>query len=416
MKIRLNPIAIIFATIFIDLLGFGILIPVVPLLLADPRSPYFILPPGVPLSTGFILLGLLMAIFPLGQFLATPILGQMSDKYGRKKILIISFIGTALSYLLFAYGIFAKHLPLLFASRFLDGITGGNISVAQAAIADISAPKERAKNFGIVGAAFGLGFIMGPYIGGKLSDPGLINWFHAATPFIFAAGLSALNITSIIFFFPETNKNVQRHISINWLQSFKNIGTALNMKILRPLYATNFLFQTGFTFFTTFFSIFLIDRFGFNQGNIGDFFSYIGLWIVFTQAFIVRRLNQNLKEYKIMRFGLLGTALLMMLFFLPRVSWQLLLIVPLFSIFSGLVQVHSTGLISRLVGADIQGEVLGINASVQALGQSIPALISGFIAASLTPETPVIIASLTIFAAWIFFTIFYRPTSKKELI
>lgn len=171
MQKKSNPMLTIFLTVFIDLLGVGVLIPVMPLLLGDPTSPYYLLPTGWSTEQGYVLLGLLTAVFPLMQFFATPILGQLSDKYGRKDILLISLFGTSLSYVLFAYGIMSRNLPLLFVSRALDGITGGNISVAQAAIADISLPENRAKNFGLIGMAFGLGFIFGSFLGGKLSDP-----------------------------------------------------------------------------------------------------------------------------------------------------------------------------------------------------------------------------------------------------
>src|SRR3989344_3479623 len=176
-KIRNKPLPVIFFTVFVDLIGFGILIPVVPLLLADPESSYFLLPKGFTVNQGYIMLGFLTAMFPLMQFLAAPILGQLSDKFGRKRILAISLFGTCLSYLIFAYAILTRNIPLLFAARAFDGITGGNIAVAQAAIADVTTPANRAKNFGLIGAAFGLGFILGPYIGGKLSDPTVVSWF-----------------------------------------------------------------------------------------------------------------------------------------------------------------------------------------------------------------------------------------------
>src|SRR6185369_2029743 len=111
----------------------------------------------------------------------------------RRKLLAISILGTSASYVVFALGIVTKNLPLLFISRAFDGITGGNIAVAQAAVADITKPEHRAKNFGLIGAAFGLGFIIGPYIGGKLSDPSVVSWFSASTPFWFAAALSFFN-------------------------------------------------------------------------------------------------------------------------------------------------------------------------------------------------------------------------------
>lgn len=254
---------VIFLTIFVDLLGFGILIPVIPLLLANPGSPYYMLPKGWNIGQGYILLGILSAVFPFMQFLATPILGQLSDMYGRKKILAFSLIGTCVSYILFAVGVLTKNISLLFLARGLDGITGGNISVAQAAIADVTLPQHRAKNFGLIGAAFGLGLIMGPYIGGKLSDPTLVSWFSAATPFWFAAILSFLNIVFVFWKFPETLRVRKAAHYIRWSQSVHNILKAWNMKSVQPLFVTSFLIQGGFSFFFTFFSVYLFRRFGF---------------------------------------------------------------------------------------------------------------------------------------------------------
>src|SRR5579872_5050749 len=148
-------------TIFLDVLGVGILIPVVPQLLANPRSAYYLLPAGWTFKGGLILLGWLIAIYPLMQFIATPILGQLSDRFGRKKLLGFSIFGTAVGYVLFALGIITRNLPLLFFSRALDGITGGNLSVAQAVIADVTPPKDRTKRFALIGAVFGAGFVLG---------------------------------------------------------------------------------------------------------------------------------------------------------------------------------------------------------------------------------------------------------------
>ena len=402
-----KTIVTIFFTVFIDLIGFGILIPVIPLLFATPSSEFYMLPVGMSLNTGYLLLGLLVAVYPIGQFISTPILGQLSDRYGRKKILAICLLGTSLSYFIFAMAIVTKNIPLLFFARFFDGLTGGNVSVAQAMIADVSTPENRTKNFGMIGAAFGFGFIFGPYLGGRLSDPATVSWFTAATPFYFAGILAFINMIFIWFFLSETNKNLQTK-KIAWDKSLKNIIHAYNMKGLNIIFLTNFLFYGGFAFFTTFFGVFLINKFHFSQGNIGDFFAYVGLWSVFTQAVMTKFVAKRFKEVKVIRITLLGSGILVLAYFLPQYAWQILLIPPFFGLFSGLSMANLSSLLSHRAPPGIQGEILGINASVQALAQAIPAILSGFIAASLTPETPLIFASVIIVTGAIVFRVLYK--------
>lgn len=411
-RVAKTPLGLLFFTIFLDLLGYGILIPVIPQLLANPDSPFYLLPPDVSLDRGFILLGFLVAIFPIGQFFATPILGRLSDRYGRKPILAISIVGTAISYFIFAAAILWKNIPLLFISRFFDGITGGNISVAQAAIADSTLPEHRSRNFGLMGAAFGLGFIIGPFIGGKLSDPHFVHWFTAATPFWFAGVLALCNSLFIFAYMRETNMH-KRIVPFSWLQSVKNVVRAFHMKGLRNLFLTNFFYQGGFAFFTTFFSVFLVTRFAFTQGKIGNFFAFVGLFIVITQALITGRVAKAHREEKVLSYSIIASGILILLFLIPRNSWELLLIVPFFAAANGLTVANLTGLISLRAGKEVQGEVLGISNSVQALAQAIPPLLSGFIAAALTPASPLMTASLTIVIAGIIFILFGRKTHTQ---
>jgi DHA1 family tetracycline resistance protein-like MFS transporter len=400
-------ITTIFFTVFVDLIGFGILIPIIPLLFANPSSEFYLLPVGVSIKTGYLLLGLLVAVYPLGQFLATPILGQMSDVYGRKKILALSLLGTSISYLIFAIGILTKNIPLLFASRFFDGLTGGNISVAQAMIADVSTNENRTRNFGLIGAAFGLGFIFGPYIGGRLSDPQTVSWFTAATPFFFASILAFLNMVSVTFLLEETNKHL-KNIKIVWYKSLHNISRAMKMENLNVLFLTNFLFYGGFSFFTTFFAVYLINKFHLSQGNVGDFFAYVGLCSALTQAFITRAVAKRFESSRVLRVTLIGCAVMILAYFLPRYAWQILFIPPIFGIFSGLTMANLGSLLSRSTPPQMQGEILGINASVQALASFVPAILSGFIAASLTPQTPIVIASFIIILGAIAFNKLYK--------
>jgi DHA1 family tetracycline resistance protein-like MFS transporter len=376
------------------------------------------LPHSFTLGQGYIIFGFLVAIYPLMQFIAAPILGQLSDKFGRKKILAVSLAGTFIAYALFAVGILLKNIPLLFISRAFDGVTGGNISVAQAIVADVTTAGKRSKTFGLIGAAFGLGFIFGPFLGGILSESKLVSWFNAATPFWFAAFLAFVNIILIVICLAETFK-LKREKTIIWSQSFKNILTAFRNGVLRILFTTVFLFQSGFTFFTTFFSVFLITRFGFTQSSTGNFFAYLGIWLVFTQGFLTRIISNKFPENKVLKITLILTGAMMLAYLLPHAWWGLLIVTPFFAFANGLSQANMTGLISNSAGPEIQGEILGINASVAALAQAIPAMLSGFIAASLTPYAPSIVAAGVIILGGIIFIaagkkLSPRPQEKKQ--
>lgn len=408
-----KPLFVILSIVFLDLVGVGILIPIVPILLAGPRSPYYVLPAGYTIQQGYILLGWLVAIYSIFQFLAAPILGQLSDKYGRRKVLGVSLGGTCISYIVFAMGIITKNIPLLFLARAFDGITGGNIPVAQAVVTDITPVKERAKNFGLIGAAFGLGFIIGPYIGGKLSDPSIVSWFNAATPFWFAALLGAVNIVLVITLLPETLARTHKEVKIRWAPSLIDIVHAYTYRGFRTLFTTSFLFHGGFTFYTTFIGVYFINKFNFTSGNIGDFLAYVGLWIVISQGLILRKLTR-FADYKILRVTLITTGVLILAFFLPTVWWQLLFVVPFFGIPNGLSQAFLPTIISKSAEQSRQGEILGINASVSALAQSIPPIAAGYLAAQIVATAPIYVASLFIVLSGVIFWLFYKRKDQEN--
>ncbi|MEK6967109.1 MAG: MFS transporter [Nanoarchaeota archaeon] len=412
MKNR-NPLFVILFTVFLDMLGIGILIPVIPVLLADPASPSYILPAGMSIKTGYIILGLLIATFPLMVFLAAPILGQLSDRFGRRKILVISLAGTCVGYVIFAIAVMTRNIPLLFLSRALDGITGGNISVAQAVIADITPPEKRSRTFGLIGAAFGLGFIIGPFLGGVLADPKIVSWFTAATPFWFAAGLSLLNMILLIILLPETHTPA-KDAAVEMNKSIKNIMRAFSHVDLRIIFAAAFLFQAGFAFYITFFSVFLIDRFGATPGQIGLYFAYVGIWIVIAQVLITRKLNNHFREDQVLKISILAMGVVISFYIFITHWWELLFFAPMLAISNGVTQANIPGLISRSSGKEVQGQVLGLNTSVQALAQSIPPVLSGIIAALLTPEMPLVVSGATIILAGLFFIFMYKAPSTVQ--
>ncbi len=403
IMMKQNPLSVLFLTIFLDMLGVGILIPVMPLLFTNPHSSHYLLGAGLAPSFGYILLGLTIALYSFGQFIAAPIIGQFSDKFGRKRMLIFTVVGSMCAHALFAIALSWKAIPLLLFARLVGGVSGGNIVVAQAAIADISKPEDRVKNFGLIGAAFGLGFVVGPFLGGRLADPTLVSWFNATTPFWFAAGLSLVNAILVVRNLKETNVHVSHSLHIDWSRALKNIRHALSLKELRPLFITNFLYQMGFAFYTTFAAVYFFARFGFTEAMLGNYFAYVGVWIVISQAVLTRLAAKHFTSQTILKSSLFWTGLLILLIvLLPRPFW-LLLSTPFFAAVIGLSQANLTALISRSAGANIQGEVLGINGSVQAFAMMIPPLVSGVLVAATEPAASLVVAGMLTIGAGVYF-------------
>lgn len=413
-----NPLLAVVFTIFLDLVGFGILIPVFPALISV-GSPFRVTPEGWSFTQGLVMLGWLQAIYPFCTFLAAPILGQFSDRHGRRPVLAFSIFGTAIGYIIFAIGITTANIPLLFIGRALDGLTGGNIAVAQAAIGDISNDQNRAKNFGLMGAAFGMGFVIGPYLGGKLSSPdvsfyGLFHtpsWFGAATPFWFAAILALLNCGAILLYLPETLKEKFHGGRIHFAKAVSNVVAGFSSERLRTPLMAAFLFNGGFTFFTTFFGVYLRNKFTFTPSMTGDYFALVGIFIALSQAVLVPRVAKKLVDFKVLRFSLFGNALMMMVFFLiPTTHREFLFItIPLFTAFNGLTMTNMTSLINRSSVMGQQGQAMGIYSSVQSLASVPSAILVGYITSGVTSNQPLVVSTLCIGLGGLLFVLLFRP-------
>ena len=404
MKNKKSSISTIFFTVFLDLLGLGIIIPILPALLLDPV--HGILPITYSFSTRTLIYGFLIASYPLAQFFGAPILGSLADQKGRKKLLLLSLIGTVAGYAIFIIGILTSNLYLLFIGRIVDGFTGGNISIAQSAIADVSTKETKSRNFGLIGMAFGLGFIIGPYIGGKLSDTTIVSWFTYATPFYLAIMLATINVILVILNFPETLVT-KRAVNVNVFTGFSNIKKAFTLKDLRIMFLVVFLLTVGFNFFTQFFQVFLYGKFKFTQSQVGDFFAYMGLWIAIAQGAIMRPLSKKFKPEKIISYSIVLLAISFPFLLLPSERNWLYLIVPFIAIFQGLTQPNATAIISNLAQSDQQGEILGINQSISALAQAVPPIIAGFVTA-VNINLPTWFAAGATLLAWLIFKFFFK--------
>ncbi len=351
-----SPLIVIFTTVFIDLVGFGIVIPVLPfyaegtIFNATPRT-----------------VGLLFASYSIMQLIFSPILGSLSDKYGRRPVLLLSIIGTGIGFLVLG---FADTLWMLFVGRILDGITGGNISTAQAYIADITTKENRAKGMGLIGAAFGFGFILGPAIGGILSRWGI----HV--PFFFAAGLCFANALLLYFTLPETvtPDHPARNLAAGG-RGFSHLLNSLRQPQLTFVLTIYFLFIVAFSIMTTSFSLYAMFRFGYDAQHTGYLFAYVGLIAVIIQGGLIGRLVRRFGEPPLVIFGAFSFAI--SLFAVPFVGpaagglAALLIGGGVFSMGNSLATPALTGLASKSVGPAEQGTVMGVTQSVASLARAV---------------------------------------------
>ncbi|MEL6925098.1 MAG: MFS transporter [Bacteroidota bacterium] len=397
-------LAIIFLTVFIDMLGVSIVIPVIPGLFFSDTSEFF--NAGVSENFRSIVYGYLVAAYPLMQFFGAPFLGALSDRYGRKPVLSVSLVGTLIGYILFAVAIIRQDIYLLFFSRLLPGFTGGNISIALSAIADISEAKDKAKNFGLVGAAFGLGFILGPAIGGFLADSTVVSWFTHATPFWVTAGLTFVNIMMVQFLFPETLREKQM-TPLSFLTGFRNIATSFRTPHLRTIFVVVLLIALGFSFFTQFFSVLLFQKFSYTEKSIGLLYGWVGIWLVITQGLIVRRLSGNVAPSKILRISIIALALSIGVILLPSEAWWFYLLNPFIALSQGLTSPNLTTVVSEQASAKQQGQILGINQSMQSIGATVPPIVAGYLNA-LNGNLPLLAGAFFCVLGWAVFVFVFR--------
>ena len=395
-----NPIFAILLTVFVDFLGVSLIIPILAPLLLDPGDMLV----GMEPESKNLVYGSLIACYSFFSFLFAPLIGMLSDRFGRKRTLAYSLFLTLGGYLVFASGIYTGQLWLLFLGRSLSGIAAGNISVLYSAVADISAPEDKAKNFGLIGAAFGLGFIIGPVIGGTLANSELVSWFNYSTPFLFAAGLVFVNICLVWLGLPETLKELNKEARINLGSGLVNIKKAFSNPNLRSYFTVTFLISFGFTFFTEFFQPFLIDRYEWGEFKIGLLFGYVGIWIVITQAVILRVMNKKFKPKTLVITFLLLLPFSVLAMLLPQEGWGQYIVMPFIAITYGLIGPNISSMISNSVSGKVQGEVLGMQQSVNALALLITPMIGGYVL-NWGVHIPVWLAGGSMILAWIAFVV-----------
>lgn len=376
MKTR-SPMLFIFLNVFIDLLGVGIVLPLLPYyvkLVEQSGNVWFA-------DNRALLVGGLTAAFSLVQFISVPLLGALSDRYGRRPILLLSLFGTGLSYVLFAladrfiaFGAEAVMLAL-FVARIIDGFTGANISTAQAYIADITKPEERAKGMGMIGAAFGLGFMLGPAIGGLLAQMSL------ATPSIVAAVLCFGNVLFGFFNLPESLPVERRstRMTAAQLNPVTRLQGVLNNATIRPLIIGSMLLSLAFAGLQNNFAVFSDVRFSFGPTDNAFVFALIGVVAVIMQGFLISRLVPRFGEARLAITGMTLMATAFALVALVPQGWMLYPTLALLSIGSGMANPSITSMISRRVSPGQQGATLGGLQAINSLTMIVGPIYAGLV-------------------------------------
>ncbi len=388
-----RKLLILLLVVFIDLLGFGIIIPILPLLIERVGGNVF-------------LVGVVIALFSLFQFLFSPILGRLSDKYGRKPILIISSFINSISYFLI---FFSQSLLIILIARIIAGIGSASLSVAQAYIADSTSTHERTKKMGLLGASFSLGFIIGPFLGGITSEK-----FGIGAPFLIPSVLSLINTLLIFIILPESNKLLKKNIKIELfnLKVAREVMRPKNMSFLLILF---FLINFVLALIIGVFPIFSQMRFSWSESQNGYYFALIGLGSFITQAYLINLLLKKINEVTMVKIGLVIFGIAVVLIGLAPFDWLVLIAGPFTSIGFSLLNVNTQSLISLESDADEQGIVLGVAQSFASLARVFGPLSGGAIA-SLNAGLPYIASGILTLLILIYSKNYLKLFIKKEKI
>lgn len=390
---------IIFLIVFTNFLGFGIILPLLP---------YYV----ESLGAGVIAIGLLSATYSLFQLLAAPILGELSDKVGRRPILIFSLAGTTISFILLGL---AKSLPLLFISRIIDGASGGNISTAQAYVADITSKENRTQGMGFLMAALSLGFILGPATGGLLSR------FGYSVPAYVAAGVSLIATVLTYFYLPESIKE-KKILGIlpqkkrRAFFSFKEIYEVLTHPNVGIVVTISFFMMLAFSLLQGTFALFTEHTLHLSAEQNGYLFAYLGLVGIIIQLFLLKRIIRLIPENKIVVIGILMMAISLLLVAFGGNIPFLLVAITLLAFANGISNPILAGLVSKLSPDDEQGNIMGISQSVGSIARMIGPIVGTIIYAELGAQSPYLFGAITLILTAIFAARYLKDPSLIEQV
>lgn len=399
-----RPLTLIFITLLIDVIGFGIIIPIIPKLLENMG--------GYSISEASSIGAWMIFAFAFPQFIFSPIMGNLSDRYGRRPILLLSLLGLGLDYVFHAL---APTLGMLVIGRIIAGVCGASFTTASSYIADISSPEKRAQNFGLIGVAFGVGFILGPVIGGFASELG------TRAPFWVAAGLSFANCILCYFMLPESlDKSLRR--KFEWKRA-NPVGTLIHLrkyhsvlKLMVPLfllYLASHAVQSNWPYYTKY-------KFGWDEKMVGLSLGMVGLMVAIVQGGLIRIIIPKFGNKKSIQYGFFLYFLGMLLFALANQSWMMFAFTAVYCL-GGISGPALQGEMSLSVPANEQGELSGGMTSIMSITAIIGPLImnnlfaafSGEKAIAELPGAPMFLGAFLIIVAFVWVWLLYRKPNMQ---
>jgi MFS family permease len=369
----------IFIAVFVNFMGYGMVVPLMPLFVQQQ-------------SGGAALVGALGATYAVMELFASPVIGALSDRFGRRPVLIACVTGTMLAYIMLGL---AQSLAVIFLAVALDGITGGTLATAYAYVADVTTPENRSRGMGMVGAAFGLGVIAGPAFGGLLSQYGL------ALPALIAAGVAGANIVFGLLVLPESLPR-ERRAATPALQTFNWVGQVTNllrMLPIRNLLIGMFLLNLAFAGLQNNFPLYSQVRFGWTPRENGVFFAFVGICAVFIQGVLYARIQPRFGERLLSQAGLVCMAVGLAAMALAPQAWMLYPAVAVVALGTGSAIPSLTGLVSQRLPTGAQGRLMGGTQAILGLAMIGGPLIGGLVFEQIAPAGPYALGAALALAA-----------------
>jgi DHA1 family tetracycline resistance protein-like MFS transporter len=382
----------LYVVVFVGFLGYSLMIATfTPMLLLNDNG---MLPASSSLTERSLVLGVLLALYPLGQFLGSPVLGALSDRHGRRPILIASLSTTTILYVGIAVALAVQSLPLLMLACFVAGLSESNIVLAQGAIADTASREDRNRLFGYIYLSASLAYVVGPLGGGQLADHSLVSWFSYATPYWVVAGLLGATSVTVIAWFQETHQGTGE--KGHTFESFTNLTRVFTDRSLRPLYFVNFVLYLSIFGFFRVYPMYLVDEFHMGVGRVSEYVAFVAVPIVIANVWLVGALSRHTGPRTLVLYSSLAMGVLMALIVIPKSTAALWFTLGATALALAICLPSCAAMLSLAASDREQGRAMGNNQSVQVGAESLSGVAGGALAALLATLPLLVFAGVAV--------------------